>query len=87
MLIAQSIFIMIPKSFGPHTYRSPVNIIFIGQLKQRYGMFQIFPNRPEPDIHRRRFFPRTRLQTLFTKTNISIGIHHNVMMIYTKLTL
>ena len=69
---------------GPYTYRPSVYVIFIGQLGQRYAMFKIFPSSLHFDIHRSHLiYPRS--QTIFSTTDIPIGIHHYIVMVNTIL--
>ena len=72
------------KCLGPYTYRLSVYVIFIGQLRQRYAMFQIIPSSLHFDIHRSHLtYPRS--QTIFSTTDIPIDIHHYIVMVNTIL--
>ena len=68
------------KCMGPYTYRTSVYVIFIGQLRQRYAMFKIFPNSLHFDFHGSHLtYPRP--QTIFAIMDISIDIHHYIVMV------
>ena len=72
------------KCLGPYTYRLSVYVILIGQLRQRYAMFKIFPSSLHLDFQRSHL-TYSRLQTIFAITDIAVDIHHYIVMVNTIL--